>query len=137
MSEDGEDHIVCATYTHARRHPLVLGHIAGWTPPFQLTVPQLVVLGVTFWIEMQTWDLWGRFLPDLAGVVVAVGLPVALAWVVRRARFEGRSLARAAVGVVQWASTPRLGRAGGRPVLRPRGRSLAGAVTYVAPGEDR
>jgi hypothetical protein len=137
VSEEDDDSIVCATYTHARRHPLVLGHIAGWTPPFQLSVTQLVVLAVTFWIEMQTWHLWGRFLPDLAGVVVAIGLPAAIAWIVRRARFEGRSLPRAAVGMIQWASTPRLGRAGGRPVLRPRDRSLADALTYVAPGEDR
>jgi hypothetical protein len=31
-----DDEIICATYTHARRHPMVLGNIGGWTPPWQL-----------------------------------------------------------------------------------------------------
>ena len=42
--EDDDQSIQCATYTHARRHPMVLGSIGGWSPPFQLTMTQLGVL---------------------------------------------------------------------------------------------
>ena len=63
----------------------MIGNVAGWTPPFQLSLPQLIVLAVTFWFEMQTWNLWGRYLPRTLGIVVAVCLPSAIAWVVRRA----------------------------------------------------
>jgi hypothetical protein len=137
MTEEPDDHVVCATYTHARRHPLVIGNIGGWTPPFQLSLPQLAVLGALFWIEMKTWPLWAHVLPELVSVVLALCLPAAAAWAVRRARIEGRTLARAAVGLLALLSAPRDGRAGGRPVHPGRPRSLASARTYVAPGEPR
>jgi len=135
VTDEAEDHIVCATYTHARRHPLVIGHIGGWTPPFQLSLPQLGVLAFLFWLEAQTWRFWGVYLPPLIGGLVAVCLPAGAAWAVRRARFEGRTLVRAVIGFVQLASAPRGGRAGGRALHPPRARSLAGARTYVASGE--
>ena len=86
MSDELDAEIVCATYTHARRHPMVMGQIGGWTPPFQLTLTQLAVLIVSFVIETQTWQYWGRFFPRMAGVVLALGLPCLLAWIVRRTR---------------------------------------------------
>jgi hypothetical protein len=137
VKDDGaSDHVLCATYTHARRHPLVIGNVAGWTPPFQLSLPQLVVLAITFWFEMQTWDLWGRYLPRTVGIVVAVCIPCAVAWVVRRARVEGRTLARAAVGYIAWLSTPRHGRVRGRPLPAARPRHLGHHATYLEPRVD-
>lgn len=136
MSDEPVDHVACATYTHARRHPLVIGHVAGWTPPFQLSLPQLAVLAGMFWLEMQTWHLWGRFLPRTVGIIVAVCVPCAVAWVVRRARVEGRTLMRAAVGYLVLLSTPRHGRVRGRPLTVPRARALGHHRTYLAPGAD-
>jgi hypothetical protein len=128
--------IGCATYTHARRHPMVLGNIGGWTPPFQLTVTQLVVLVVTYGIEMQTWRWWGELLPRRLAMVVALVLPCILAWIVRRTRVEGRSLPRLARGWLALLAAPRRGRVGGRPIrpLRPSAPLRAGI--YVAPGSD-
>ena len=151
--DDASDHVLCAIYTHARRHPMVLGHIAGWTPPFQLTLPQLVVI-VTFVVEMQTWRLWGRYLPRTLGIVVAVVPPVRAGMGVSRARFEGRTLARAAVGYVALSAPPArpvrgrpyrspgrvdLGRhvtssSRGRPVVKPPARAIVGHLVWSTDG---
>jgi hypothetical protein len=115
---DDDQRLSCATYTHARRHPMVLGRIAGWTPPFQLTISQIGVLLASFLGLVWTWDLWARWLPGGMATAVVLGVPSAAAWAARRARVEGRSLPRAAVGFAQLLSTPRDGVAGGRP-FRP------------------
>lgn len=131
MPDDDQQQVMCATYTHARRHPLVLGHIAGWTPPFQLSLPQLGVVVVTFVVEMMTWRLWGALLPQSLALVIAIGLPWGLAWAVRRARVEGRTLLRAAAGYLTLASSPTAGRVGGRPYADARRADLRRARTFV------
>lgn len=125
MQRDDAAPITCATYTHARRHPMVLGRIAGWTPPFQLTISQLVVLLVTFLVLVWTWDLWGPLVPGSAGMLIVLGVPSAAAWAARRARVEGRSLPRAAVGFVQLALGPTRGTLHGKPVRPHRSRPVA------------
>lgn len=117
--------LACASYTHARRHPLVLGKIGGWAPPFQLSIAQLLVLGSGLGVLAWTWELWARG-PRLVNLVVLGGLPALAAWAVRHARIEGRDALRTLAGVVSWASAPRGGALGGRParlgrvsVLRP------------------
>jgi hypothetical protein len=137
MAVDDDVQIGCATYTHARRHPMVLGHIGGWTPPFQLSVTQLAVLLAMLWLEMQTWRWWGAHLPRVPGVLAAVGLPCVLAWVVRRARVEGRSLPRAALGWVTFLSTAPVARVAGRPYQPPRAAVLSHAEVFVAAGSRR
>jgi hypothetical protein len=137
VDEDNDNDILCATYTHARRHPMVMGQIGGWTPPFQLTLTQLAVVVVTFVIEMRTWQWWGAFLPRMAGVLFALTLPCVLAWAVRRTRIEGRSLPRFAVGWLSYMSMPRSGRVGGRPDRQSRPLWPTTGSVYVAPGEDR
>jgi len=136
VADTSDDHVICATYTHARRHPLVLGHIAGWTPPFQLSLAQLGILVVTIWVETQTWGLWGAHLPRAVGAFIAIVTPMALAWVVRRARIEGRSLPRAAVGYLLLLATPRHGRVGGRPSRTTPASAPGRALTFVAAGID-
>lgn len=132
-----EGQISCATYTHARRHPMVLGQIAGWTPPFQLSMPQIAVLAVAFIIEFQTWRWWGPVLPRTVAVVLALGVPTLLAWTVRRARIEGRSLPRAVFGFLAFWSRPRGGRVGGRPYRPGRALDLTRARVFVAAGDER
>lgn len=135
-AEAPPDQVVCATYTHARRHPLVLGNIAGWTPPFQLSLPQLAVLVVLFVVEMQTWRLWGPLLPRSVAIIAAIAVPCGLAWMVRRARVEGRTLARAAVGWLMLLSTPRAGRVGGRPYQPAGPTDMRRTRVFVAAGDD-
>jgi hypothetical protein len=135
MADEPDAELVCATYTHARRHPMVMGQIGGWTPPFQLTLTQLAVLIVTFVIETQTWRWWGHLLPRLGGIMVALGLPCLLAWVVRRTRFEGRSLPRYALGWLALISMPHDGRPGGRAYRPSRLWWPVDGRVYVAPGE--
>jgi hypothetical protein len=68
---------------------------------------------------------------------VVIGVPSGLAWAARRVRVEGRSLGRAALGVVTLWSTPTTGVVGGRPVRRPRPARWSDTVSFVAPGEER
>ncbi|MBW3643612.1 MAG: hypothetical protein KY447_11940 [Actinobacteria bacterium] len=115
MPNGSQELIACASYTHARRHPMVLGRIAGWTPPFQLTITQIVVLLATFAVLTWSWSAWAQRLPGTVSLMVTTGLPMALAWAVRRVRVEGRSLPRAALGYVLVWCAPTAGTAGGRP----------------------
>jgi hypothetical protein len=134
---DVVEEITCATYTHARRHPMVLGQIGGWTPPFQLTMPQLGVLILTFLVEVKTWGLWFGHLPRGVAVVLAVILPVTLAWVARRARYEGRSLPRAAVGWCASRCSPRNGTLGGRANRPAAAADRRPALVFVARSDRR
>lgn len=136
MTTLDDDEILCATYTHARRHPMVLGNIGGWTPPFQLTLVQIGVLLASYFVEVRTWHLWGAHLPRALAVVIAAGLPCVLAWAVRRTRLEGRSLPRVALGVLKYLSAPRGGVIGGRPVRHARPSSPLRTPIYVASLED-
>lgn len=134
MDDRSEGRVACATYTHARRHPMVLGKIGDWTPPFQLTMAQVgVLLGVLF-VETQTWRLWGTRLPPVVAVAVFIGVPAGLAWAVRRARIEGRSLHRAVAGWLAFLARPRTGRVAGRPYRPARPAPLAQHRAYVATG---
>ncbi|HEX8802666.1 MAG TPA: TcpE family conjugal transfer membrane protein [Acidimicrobiales bacterium] len=122
----------CATYTHARRHPMVLGRIAGWTPPFQLSLTQIGVLLVSFYVMVNTWRYWAAPLPSSLALIVGAGVPVGLTWAVRRVRVEGRSLPRAAVGWLALWATPPKGTLRGRPHLDRRAVSLGPVRMNVA-----
>lgn len=132
--ERDDEQILCATYTHARRHPMVLGQIGGWTPPFQLTLTQVAVLLVGFWAEYATWQWWGAHLPRVIGVVMFLGVPATLAWLTRHARAEGRSLPRAGLGWLMMLCRARAGRVSGRPYRPARPGSPGRLPVYVAPG---
>lgn len=127
-----EAFVQCASYTHARRHPMVLGRIAGWSPPFQLTITQVIVVLATFVLLTWSWQLWAPLLPSTLSFMVAVGGPIAAAWAVRHVRVEGRSLARAALGYATLLSTPHAGQVGGRPHRAPRTTRAATRV-WIGP----
>jgi hypothetical protein len=135
MGDEPGGRIACATYTHARRHPMVIGQIGGWTPPFQLSLAQIVVLLATVVVEAQTWRWWGVHLPRFVSMVVAAGVPCLLTWLVRRGRLEGRSLARTALGWLALLGRPRNGRVGGRPHRPVRAPLVGPARVFVAPGD--
>jgi hypothetical protein len=132
VGEPAATPIACATYTHARRHPLVLGRIGGWAPPFQLTITQLGTIAATDLLLVWTWRLWATPLPDTFAALVAVGAPVGAGWAVRRLRVEGRSLARAGLGRLALWCAPTAGVVGGRPHRDRRPWSWAGTRSYLA-----
>ena len=131
MSEGVEQGIVCASYTHARRHPMVLGRIAGWAPPFQLSVTQLAVLVCTFVLLMWTRPVWTAVAPSGLSGLLLLGAPIGLAWAIRRVRVEGRSVPRAAVGWLTLQCQPAGGVASGRPLHERRTVVVRGRV-YLA-----
>lgn len=133
---ESDDVVVCASYTHARRHPMVLGRIAGWTPPFQLTVTQIGVLLAAFALVTWTWRWWGPALPDTLALAVAVGVPAGAAWAVRRVRVEGRSLPRAGLGWLLLWSVPATGTTGGRPVRPGRRHEMSDRMWVGAEAES-
>ena len=136
MADEVDDELVCATYTHARRHPMVLGDIGGWTPPFKLTMTQVVVLTTVWTVEVATWRWWSPITPAPLRAFVTLVLPCVLAWLARRARIEGRSLPRFVLGWLVLHMSPNRGQVGGRP-YRP-GRPIAPlrSPVYVAGGGD-
>jgi hypothetical protein len=127
------ERISCATYTHARRHPMVLGQIGGWTPPFQLSPAQIGVLLVSVLVETQTWRMWGTHLPPVLSIALAIGIPVGMAWGVRKGRVEGRSLVRTAAGHLTLLARHGASQVGGRN-YRPERRPVIG-LTRVFVGD--
>lgn len=135
-TEEAPERISCATYTHARRHPMVLGQIGGWTSPVPLTPAQIVVLLVTVGIVAQTWRLWGDVLPPALSVIVAVGLPCGATWAVRKGRVEGRSLVRTVAGYMSLVTRLGKGQVGGRPYHPSRPPQLARWRVFVVSGDE-
>ena len=104
---------------------MVLGRIAGWTPPFQLSLVQIGVLLVSFFVMVKTWWLWAEPLPGSLALVVGAGVP----------------LPRAALGWVALWSTPHKGSLRGRPYRERPAVSLGSVRMSVAaepadPGEE-
>ena len=134
MSDDTTVH--CASYTHARRHPMVLGNIAGWAPPFQLTITQVLVVLTTFIFLTWSWPVWAPHLPSTLSFMAAAGLPIAAAWAVRHVRLEGRSLPRTALGYISLVSTDNGGRVAGRPLRFARPTRTISAVWFGQGGNQ-
>lgn len=111
--------ITCRSYTRARRHPLVIGKIGGWTLPTPITPAQLGVLTGSFLALLWTRALWAH-LGELGNLVVQGLVPLTLAWAVRHLRIEGRPPLRAAVGLAQYLASPREGALRGRAFREPR-----------------
>lgn len=137
MSTDDtvDDAIECRTYTHARRFPLVVGQIGGYYLPVPWTPPQLLTAFGTFLLLLTTRRVWAHF-GVVVNIAILVSLPLALSWLVRYLRVEGRSTARAAAGFARYLSRSRTGKLHGRPVPRARAHRRRPArvfVTHAAP----
>lgn len=117
--------IDCRSYTRARRHPLVIGKIGGWTLPTPISPTQLLLLLGTFLALLWTRALWAH-LGGVGNLLVQGFLPVLFAWMVRHLRVEGRPPLRALAGLVGFITAPRGG------VLR--GRSLRNRPTVRLQG---
>lgn len=132
MAETEVDEVECWSYTHARRHPAIVGKIGGWTLPSPMSPTQLGVLVGSFVVLVQTRGLWGR-LPPVLNLVVLAGVPIGLSWAVRHLRMEGRSPVRMAAGLTVLVSRPPGGTRLGRPV-RPKRPASCRARVLVDPG---
>lgn len=119
------DSIDCRSYTRARRHPLVIGKIGGWTLPTPISPTQLLVLLGSFLALLWTRGVWAH-LGGVGNLVVQGFVPLLLAWMVRHLRVEGRPPLRALAGLAGYFTAPRAGVLRGRsaryrPSVRLRG----------------
>ena len=122
--------VQCRTYTYARRYPLVIGKIGGATLWWPMSLLQMGVLVASVVLLFHTRALWAH-LGTLGNLTVGVGLPAALAWMVRYMRIEGRPPLRSLVGALGYAFAPRHGLLHGRPAAASRPSPLIGARIFI------
>lgn len=122
--------IRCASYTHARRHPMVLGKIGGWSPPIQLSIAQVLVLVGAYAVLLWGWRLWAHG-PGTFNVLVFAAGPWLPTWALRAVRIEGRDPMRTGLGVLAYACAPRQGTCLGRPLASQRRRGSTGQRVFV------
>ena len=126
------------SYTHALRHPIVIGRIAGWRLPWALSATQLGAIAGTTAVLLATRPMWAH----LGGVgnLVVFSLTIGAAgWAVRHWRIEGRSPLRVAAAILNVTTSPgcRRGVRNGQPVVPARPlRSLGTAITITRPLGD-
>lgn len=122
----GDGALVCWSYTHARRHPSVLGKVGGAHLPFGPYTPtQGVIFLVCFGGLYLSREVWGSVIAGSGlRVVVLFGVPAAAMFIFRNLRIEGRSPLFFLFGVVTLVTAPRHGRLRGRRARRPGVRPL-------------
>ncbi|MEL6893788.1 MAG: hypothetical protein AAFP84_19505 [Actinomycetota bacterium] len=136
MSDGDLEFVECACYTHARRHPEVLGSLGATTLPFQVTAPALVAFFVTGVVLVASWTYggwWTWLLPTPVNAMLCVALPVVVGMVAQYVRIEGRSPWSGIAAFARYGTRSRHGVVNGRPA--PRGRrgrvSMRGFVCEV------
>lgn len=126
----GDDVIECQTYTHARRFPLVIGQIGGFHLPVPWTPAQLIAGIATFVVLLYTRRLWALF-GSVGNLVLVLGLPLLVGWLIRHLKIEGRTTLRAAGGYGRYLSRSRTGKLHGRPVAHRAPRWHRAARVFV------
>lgn len=121
--EDDENDLFvhCRVYTHARRHPVVIGNIQGLRIP-PVTPAQLFVGIGSLLTLLMTQSVWGR-MGGLINSMVLIGVPLGLAFAARALRIEGRAPWRAGLGWLTLLFRNRRGTRLGRTVRPDRGPS--------------
>jgi hypothetical protein len=128
------------SYTRALRHPVIIGHVAGWRLPWALSASQLGAVAAMSGLLLATRPLWAHLgsIGNLAVFTVAV---VGVGWAVRHWRIEGRSpfLVAAGVAVVLLSPGCRRGVRNGAPVAqaRPTRSNPVGTVIQPASATQR
>ena len=131
MAVEPAEGVRCRSYTYARRYPLVIGKIGGWYPWWgPASIPQYAVGVGVLLVLVQTRGLWAQFSGPV-NLLVAVAVPLLLAWSVRRLRVEGRPPLRSLAGLAAYWLAPRHGMVHGRPRRPPRRGRVAGATVMV------
>lgn len=128
------------SYTQALRHPVIIGHVAGWRLPWALSASQLGAVAGMSGLMLVTRPLWAHLgsIGNLAVFTVAVA---GVGWAVRHWRIEGRSPFLVAAGVAMVLLSPgcRRGVRNGKPLTRTRRTrsDLVGAVIRPASAIQR
>jgi hypothetical protein len=125
-ASEGPAPLVLRTYTHARRHPIVIGNIQGLRIP-PVTPAQLGVGVGALVVLAMTRGLWAH-LGSAGNGFVMVAVPLVLGWAARAVRMEGRAPWRAALGCLELAAAPREGVRLGRRDRPGRPRAYRGRV---------
>lgn len=119
------------SYTQALRHPVIIGHVAGWRLPWALSATQLGAVAAASGILLVTRPLWAHLgsVGNLAVFTLVVG---GSAWAVRHWRIEGRSPFLVAAGLAAVLLSPgcRHGIRNGVPA--PRLRSVNARPVGIA-----
>lgn len=119
------------SYTHALRHPIVIGRIAGWRLPWALSATQLGALAATTGVLLATRPVWAH-LDGVGNLAFFCGVLAAVGWAVRHWRIEGRSPLRVAAAIITVALSRRRGVRNGHPVVpAPPLRSTRTSITIV------
>ena len=125
------------SYTRALRHPVIIGHVAGWRLPWALSASQLGAVAGMSGLLLATRPLWAHLgaIGNLAVFTVAV---TAVGWAVRHWRIEGRSPFLVAAGVAMVLLSPgcRRGVRNGAPVARFRSTRGNPVGTVIRPGPN-
>jgi hypothetical protein len=135
-SRDDDLVIPCRVYTHARRHPVVIGNIQGLRiPP---VTPAQLLIGIGSLILLTAgWPVWAHFGGAINGFLI-VALPLGLAYAARALRVEGRAPWRAGLGWLMLVVAPRRGTRLGKPerstqLVRQYRRTWVAEVDYRSP----
>jgi hypothetical protein len=121
--------LACRVYTHARRHPIVIGNIQGLRIP-PVTPAQLAVGIGSLGLLVVSQPLWAHFGGAVNGLIM-LAVPLGLAFAARALRVEGRAPWRAGLGWFTLAVAPRPGRRLGK-VERTRSRARRYRRTWIA-----
>lgn len=132
VEQSGDDIIYFQSYTHALRHPIIIGRIAGWRLPWALSVTQLGAVGATAVALLATRPVWAH-LGSVGNLVLFSLIVGGAGWAARHWRIEGRSPIAAAAGILSVALLPaRRSTRNGRPVRAPRPARASAPVTVSA-----
>lgn len=115
------DFDVYHSYTQALRHPVIIGHVAGWRLPWALSASQLGAMAAVTGLLLVTRPAWAQ-LGSVGNLAMFTVTLAGAAWAVRHWRVEGRSPFLYAAGVATVLLSPkcRLGVRNGVPATTPR-----------------
>ena len=112
---------VYSSYTQALRHPVIIGHVAGWRLPWAMSASQLGAVAGMSGLLLVARPVWAH-LGAVGNLVVFTVLVAGAGWAVRHWRIEGRSpfLVAAGVATVLLFPASRHGVRNGVPAVAPR-----------------
>ena len=79
---DRSDFDVYYSYTQALRHPVIIGHVAGWRLPWALSASQLGAMAAVTGLLLVTRPVWAH-LGSVGNLVVFTVALAGAAWAVR------------------------------------------------------
>ena len=93
------------SYTQALRHPVIIGHVAGWRLPWALSASQLGAVAGMSGLMLATRPIWAH-LGSIGNIAVFTVSVAGVGWAVRHWRIEGRSPFLVAAGVAMVLLSP-------------------------------